>query len=85
MDVVDFSGLYGCVCLINSIMLILRGIRITNMFSEVIQVSFQNTHFLKFLRNMPLILLGVAPYLPLILLSFAPFLAPYFSVSASYR
>ena len=35
------------------------------MFMEVIQVSFQNTHFLKFLRNMPLILLDVAPYLPL--------------------
>ena len=40
----------------------MRGISITNMFSKDIQVSFQNTHFLKFLRNMPLILLGVAPY-----------------------
>ena len=32
------------------------------MFSEVLQVTCQNTHFLKFLRNMPLILLSVAPY-----------------------
>ena len=49
----------------------------------VTQVSFQNTHFLNFIRSMPLILLGFALYLLLILLRFAPF-PPYFSLSAPY-
>ena len=41
---------------------------------QATQVSFRNTHFLNFIRNMLLILLGFAPYLPLILFGFAPFL-----------
>ena len=52
-----------------------------NTFTKVTHVSFQNTHFLYFMRYMPHILLGFAPYFVLK----CPFSCPVFFTFSPLR